>query len=212
MKGRIKVKVKVKNGFIAVLTVSNLLLVQCCSLVNPKVSQDVPVTSTPVGARIIVDGKDAGQTPMLLDLKKKRSHTIRIEKEGYNPAEVRISSKLSARFAIEVLALPLWVAFCGVGIVFIEVIFTGFSKSSEHYNKTGTTAMIISVPIGVATLVGDTLVGRNHTLAPRELKVTLTKMEGNELPRVSVINLDEKQIKDIRWIRIKLAEAGAGVR
>jgi hypothetical protein len=208
MKGRIKVKVKVKNGFITVLTILNLLLLQCCSLVNPKVSQDVPVTSTPVGARITVDGKDAGQAPLLLDLKRKRSHTIRVEKEGYNPAEVRISSKLSARFAIEVAFVPLWVGLCGVGITLIEAIFTGFSKSSEHYNRTGTTAMIISAPIGVAMVVGDTLVGRNHKLTPRELKVTLTKTEGHEPPRVSVINLDEKQFKEIRWIRIELAEAG----
>jgi PEGA domain len=208
MKGRIKVKVKVKNGFITVLTILNLLLLQCCSLVNPQVSQDVPVTSTPVGARVTVDGKDAGQAPLLLDLKRKRSHTIRIEKEGYNPAEVRISSKLSARFAIEVAFVPLWVGLCGVGVTLIEAVLTGFSKSSEHYNRTGTTAMIISAPIGVAMVVGDTLVGRNHKLTPRDLKVTLTKTEGHELPRVSVINLDEKQFKEIRWIRIELAEAG----
>jgi hypothetical protein len=48
------------------------------------------MTSTPAGARIIVDGRDRGSTPCTLKLATGKSHVVRIECEGYNPYEIRV--------------------------------------------------------------------------------------------------------------------------
>jgi hypothetical protein len=193
---------------VSALTISSLFVFQSCALVNRKVTQGVPVTSNPIGARIIVDGKDAGLAPLLLTLKKNRGHTIRIEKEGYNPTELRMTRKMSPAVAVEILAVPLLAGVIGFGVFLGEFAVTGAEKSTKHYNKTFTTASIISGAVVAAAVLGDIVSGRMHSLSPRELGVTLTKVEGPGPPQVNVVYLDAKQLGDIQWIRIKVAGAG----
>jgi hypothetical protein len=46
------------------------------------------VTSDPLGARIIIDGQDAGRyAPDLLELTTDRPHRLRLELEGFEPWE-----------------------------------------------------------------------------------------------------------------------------
>ena len=42
------------------------------------------VDSRPAGARVFVDGKMAGTTPMLLDDVTPGDHTVRLELDGFN--------------------------------------------------------------------------------------------------------------------------------
>ena len=70
--------------------VSSVFLFQNCTTISRGTSQEIPVTSNPVGAKIIVDGKELGYTPLNLKLKRKKGHIIRIEKQGYNPLEIKI--------------------------------------------------------------------------------------------------------------------------
>jgi PEGA domain-containing protein len=49
------------------------------------------VRSTPAGARVFLDGKDAGATPMTLRGLTRGSHSVRLVREGYAPAERTVS-------------------------------------------------------------------------------------------------------------------------
>jgi hypothetical protein len=49
------------------------------------------VRSTPAGARVFVDGKDAGATPVAVRGLTEGSHSVRLVREGYMPAERTLS-------------------------------------------------------------------------------------------------------------------------
>ena len=53
------------------------------------------MNSVPSGAKVFHNGVPAGTTPALLDLKRKRHHVIRLEKDGYDSAEKALSKSTS---------------------------------------------------------------------------------------------------------------------
>jgi PEGA domain len=179
-----------------------LFVVQSCAMMMPNLTQNVPVTSNPVGAAISVDGKAVGQSPLILTLTKKRSHTVRIEMAGYDPTELRVGRKLTVWAGLEALAIP--VAAMGVGfVVFLaRLVSTEGDKSWDSYDKTFTTIFWVTCAAGTAGWIAELSSGANLSLAPRTLDVTLTKTLGAGVPRLNVIQLDPEQLKDIRWIRI----------
>jgi hypothetical protein len=63
---------------------------QSCAVIGPKY-QKVPVTSNPPQAKITVDNKLVGQTPVNIKLRRNEEHLIRIEMDGYEPAEIVVS-------------------------------------------------------------------------------------------------------------------------
>jgi hypothetical protein len=66
------------------------LLVAACATIMQGTSQEVSIASSPTGARLFLDGVDAGKTPLAASLKRKDKHTIRIEMEGYQPFEMAL--------------------------------------------------------------------------------------------------------------------------
>lgn len=93
--------IKRKTQIILALLISSVFLFQNCVTLISGTSQKIPVTSSPSGAKIIVDGEETGHAPMVLKLKrKKKSHIIRVEKPGYNPVEIRITQKTSAELSM----------------------------------------------------------------------------------------------------------------
>ncbi|NIO48916.1 MAG: PEGA domain-containing protein [Candidatus Aminicenantes bacterium] len=88
--------IKRKKQIISALIVTSVFLFQSCLTISSgfRTSQKIPVTSNPSGARIIVDGKEVGNAPLELKLEKRKNHTIRIEKQGYNPLEIKITRKI----------------------------------------------------------------------------------------------------------------------
>lgn len=70
------------------------LMSSCASVINGR-TQDVGISSNPAGALVKVDGIDKGMTPCNLLLKRDESHTVTIEKEGYQPASATLSKSVS---------------------------------------------------------------------------------------------------------------------
>lgn len=66
------------------------LLLPACATIMQGTTQEVSIASTPTGARLIIDGVEAGRTPVAASLKRKDKHTIRIEMEGYQPFEMAL--------------------------------------------------------------------------------------------------------------------------
>lgn len=72
------------------LTLTGGLLLTACATIMQGTSQEVSIASTPTGAKLIIDGTEAGTTPVAASLKRKDKHTIRIEMEGYQPFEMAL--------------------------------------------------------------------------------------------------------------------------
>jgi PEGA domain-containing protein len=58
-----------------------------CGLVVNGIHQDIAVTSTPGGARVSVDGIQQGTTPVVVPVKRKHAHVVKVEIDGYQPYE-----------------------------------------------------------------------------------------------------------------------------
>lgn len=54
----------------------------CATIVSGS-EQDISIRSNPAGAMVLLDGMQLGTTPLMTDLKRKKRHTIKIQKDGY---------------------------------------------------------------------------------------------------------------------------------
>ena len=75
-------------------TAAALLLCGCATMGN-GFDQQIGIVSVPAAAHVIVDGKDSGVTPRVLNLSRDDSHQIRLEYPGYTPQELTLSRHLS---------------------------------------------------------------------------------------------------------------------
>ena len=76
----------------------------CGTIVHGR-HQDVAVTSSPSGARVLVGGKDQGTTPTRVPVaRRKTGIVLRLEKEGFPPVEVTLKRTISGWIALNALA------------------------------------------------------------------------------------------------------------
>ncbi len=61
-----------------------------CATVLKGTTQEIPISSEPPGADIIVDGTFVGTTPADVELKRKRDHLVVIEKKGHSSKSVAV--------------------------------------------------------------------------------------------------------------------------
>ena len=192
--------IKRKTQIILALVVTSVFLFQNCATLMRGTSQKIPVTSSPAGTRIIVDGEEMGYAPLVLKLKKKRSHIIRVEKQGYNPLEIKITRKTSA--GLSWFGNVFYGALGFVGGEFLAIVISGevpLARTLPLFIGGGILAWLGAIKI-------DFLSGANYTLSPKQLNVTLSKIEGK--PQPNLILLDAEQFQNIKWIRIKCADSG----
>lgn len=72
------------------LSTAMVMLSGCASIISGT-KQEVSVNSVPSGANVKINGMNRGQTPIVLDLKRMKSHTVRIEMDGYQPYDLALS-------------------------------------------------------------------------------------------------------------------------
>lgn len=58
-------------------------------------TQEIGVSSNPSNASVTVNGQNMGNTPMILDLKRKNSYMVRFELPGYETFETNLTRKTS---------------------------------------------------------------------------------------------------------------------
>lgn len=180
-----------KNAaLLLLLTLASVLLSPgCATLTRGDSKQLVPVTSSPEGATIIVNGVRKGVTPLRIWLPRKTSdQVIRIECPGYIPYEVRIKRSYSGTH------------------VLLNVILGGFVGSAvaaawflEHDETAPEPSLIIATAISGFLLI-DVATRCGYTLTPRNLTVTLAKADG--APRVDTVLIDADDFRNVKWIRI----------
>ena len=67
-----------------------LLAAGGCATVIKGSHQTVPMASDPPGADVLVDGALVGQTPLKVEMKRKKDHLVTIQKTGYKPESVAV--------------------------------------------------------------------------------------------------------------------------
>ena len=204
-----------KTQIMLALMVTSIFLFQSCATIISGKSKRIPVTSRPVRARIIVDGEERGYTPLVLNLKKSNSYIVRVETPGYNPLEMRISRKVSNSLPLSILGnmvtlgLPCMIVAALIGAPEASLTLFSFLYTKEEREKANRKAnrlALIGFVLGTGSgILVDTLSGTNFTLSPKELTVTLSKIEGK--PQPNFILIDAEQFQDIKWIRIRCADS-----
>jgi hypothetical protein len=200
-----------KTKLVPVAFAANLIVFQCCA--STKGLQRIPVTSNPVGARIIVDGQEAGSTPLSLSLKRDQGHVIRIEKTGYALVEIRVESQpRQAPWGKILLSNVIWVP-AGVAIGALLGYGRYLLSHSDSYSTaqdqrdqfiiSGAVISVFAVPI-VATVVTARLETK-PVLTPTTLHVVLEKA-GGPAP-ANIVRITSGELRSLRWIRISYSDA-----
>jgi len=176
-----------------ILTLTSVLLSPNCATLTRKRTQRIPVTSSPVGATVIVNSVHQGVTPLEIRLARKdKNQVIRIEYPGYNPLEIRARRSFFTSNAIIN-------GFMG-GIVGYWIA-QGIYIADDH-STNGVTLLMICVPAAIGSLfLVDLATSTGYSFKPTDLIVTLTKADGP--PRVDTMFVDADDLRNIKWIRVR---------
>lgn len=174
-----------------VLCIAGLLLEPGCASVFLSKRQSIPVTSSPVGAAVSVNGIRQGTTPVRIVLSRRtKIQVVRIESAGYDPVEIRLARRLPHNAVLADL-------FFGAALGGFE----GFLAAAANDELNVWSQVGIWASVGAAVVLGiDAALGAGREFRPRTLEIALTRTKGT--PRVETIVLSPEELRNIKWIRI----------
>ena len=179
------------------IVLGGTLLAPNCATISRKQEQRIPVTSSPTGSTVFVNGNRQGETPIGIRLpSKKRGQVIRIEAAGYDPVEIRLTRSLSADVVFGNI-------FLGAAGGALNGLFYGYIAGAPD-NMLGWIAAAGAAAGIVIAQVFDTA-PYGYTFHPTKLEVTLKKTDGS--PRVEIVFVDPDELRNIKWIRVRKDKA-----
>jgi hypothetical protein len=177
-------------GPFLILTLTSIFLSPNCATLTRSRDQIIPVTSSPAGATIIVNGVRKGVTPTrILLTRKDKDQAIRIEYPGYYPFEIRVTRYYSGFHAVANVIMG--------GIAGLAV---GMAWVLKNEYTVPHVSILLGIPIGGFLLI-DLVNHAGYTLTPKDLTVTLTKADG--ISRVDTLLVDADDFRNIKWIRVR---------
>lgn len=75
-----------------------------CATIVKGTHQDIPVSSEPSGAAVLIDGVRQGSTPNNLRLSRKQSHVVTVELAGYETENVTLKPSMGGAVAGNIIA------------------------------------------------------------------------------------------------------------
>ena len=186
----------VSSSVSSLLILFSVLLSQDCATLTRRRTQRIPVTSSPAGATVFINGVEQGVTPLEIRLaRKEKGQVIRIESPGYNPVEIRPKRTVSPGWIVLDLLLGLA---CATPIWYVYA-------ASHDYQDPGMGAGSVWL-LSTAAFAGlftamDLVSKKGNDFEPNELIVTLTKADGP--PRVYTILVDADDLQNVKWIRVR---------
>lgn len=66
-----------------------------CASIMHGTNQDIGISSSPSGAKVVVDNLNGAQTPYVAKLSRKDNHLVRITMDGYAPVELTLTRSVS---------------------------------------------------------------------------------------------------------------------
>jgi hypothetical protein len=88
-----------------IVCVAILWLTGCSTILSPN-PQPVAVNSSPPQATVLVNGSPMGQTPTTVNLDKKLTYTIDVQKAGSAPYAQMLTKTVDPMFFLNILFLP----------------------------------------------------------------------------------------------------------
>jgi hypothetical protein len=133
---------------------AGLVLFWACGCSSPVLKQDIPVTTNPMGARILANGQPVGVTPGTVSLERNRSHILTLVKENYRQEDVVIERRYQK------------------DKVYLKAIQSGLQSGLFFKNA--------AMGIGSSrnSLDSQEETGEAYILSPPAVKVTLTPVGG----------------------------------
>ena len=83
-----------KTSFVFVASLVLFLIIGCATIMQGT-KQNIGISSNPSGAKVIIDGRIIGNTPLMEKLSRKDNHFVKIELDGFIPYETTLTRKLS---------------------------------------------------------------------------------------------------------------------
>jgi hypothetical protein len=164
-----------------------------------KKTQGVTVTARPAGARVLVDGRAEGVTPLALRLAKKPPHVIRIEKEGYRPVEIRLKTRRNW-FPV-IFPNLLW---AGLGLPALANV-----DSQTARDRFFSTAFItLGVVAPVSAILLDAHSAKSRVITPSHLVIALE--EGGAGGPPLIVEMDPEDFRNLAWISVVADDESAG--
>ncbi len=73
-----------------IIALCSILMLLQSSCTTPVAMQHIPISTTPHGAQVYVNGKYKGDTPLAVDLERNQDHLITLIKENYQLKDISI--------------------------------------------------------------------------------------------------------------------------
>jgi len=130
-----------------------LLLASGCS--KPVLKQDIPVTTNPLGAKILANGQPMGQTPSSVSLERNRDHILTLLKDGYRQEDVVVKRKYQSEK------------------VFLKAVKSGVNSGLFFKDPR------MAINSGYSAMEQQEESGEAYLLEPPTVSVTLTPLSGS---------------------------------
>ena len=176
--------------FLITVFLSVCFLQGCVTLLGKR-TQGVTVTARPAGARVLVDGRVEGVTPLGLRLAKRPPHVIRIEKDGYRPVEIRL--RTHKNWFPVIFPNLFW---AGLGLPALANV----DVETDRDRFVVAAFITLGVVTPIAAIILDALSVKSSVITPRHLSITLEKDAGGGEP--VVIDMDAADFQNITWISV----------
>lgn len=164
----------------------------CLTLLGKK-TQGITFTSRPAGACVLVDGRAAGLTPLGLKLARRTAHSIRIEKDGYRPVEIRIGRRKN--WPVIVLSNLAWFP-----PLYLFAAASSIDAQSEAEETRSRVLLALSFTVPAAMMSIDSRSAKSSILDPSHLSITLER--AGEDPGPVVIRMEREAFDKIIWISV----------
>ena len=105
-----------------------VVLLTSCATVFSGNSDDVTITSDPVGALVAIDGVPRGRTPLTVDLEKGNSYSVSVSKDGYEAGYATLTNRVGAGWVI----LDIFVGLVPIVIDAVTGAWGGLSPDTVH--------------------------------------------------------------------------------
>lgn len=190
-----------------VLLMASVLVLENCGGIMKGDTQVIPVTSTPPGATVFVDGRSFGAAPLQLRLARRADHEVRIEKTGYKPVVLTVTRRPSESKTADLIGDAALGALVG-GVL---GLFTGWLVGGPDSwpDSGGPGALIGAGAVSSLIILDDSTNGRFNDLSPDVLEVVLTRTEDD--PRAVPVRITIPEPGTVRWIKIRLSDAAPAV-
>jgi serine/threonine-protein kinase len=132
----------------------------------PPIIGSLLVRSTPLGARVLVDGREYGRTPLTVSNLSRGEHSVRVIREGY-VADERLVTITSAQRAHSVTARLAPERVAPVSNVVNAAKATAPANSTNSTNSPGAAPLTVeSRPAGAKVFIDGRLVGTTPLVVP----------------------------------------------